>query len=43
VNANVRGGVVTLEGFGATFTPTTGQVEVVGALAADMALAHVIL
>jgi hypothetical protein len=43
VNANVRGGVVTLEGFGATFTPLTGQIEVVGALAADVALAHVIL
>jgi hypothetical protein len=43
VNANVRGGVVKLEGLGATITPMTGQVEVVRALAADAVLAHVIL
>ena len=43
VNANVRGDVVTLDGGGATCAPLTGQVEVVGALATDVALAYVIL
>jgi hypothetical protein len=43
VNADVRGDVVTLDGGGATCAPLAGEVEVVGALAADMALAHVIL
>ena len=43
VNADVRGDVVTLDGGGATCAPLTGQVEVVGALAADMAFADVVL
>jgi hypothetical protein len=43
VNADVRGDVVTLDGGGATCAPLAGEVEVVGTLAADMALAHVIL
>ena len=43
VNADVRGDVVTLDGGGATCAPLTGQVEVVGALAADVAFAYVVL
>ena len=43
MNANVRGDVVTLDGGGATCAPLTGQVQVVGALAADMAFAYVVL
>lgn len=43
VNANVRGDVVTLDGGGATCAPLAGQVEVVGALATDVAFADVIL
>jgi hypothetical protein len=43
VDADVRGDVVTLDGGGATCAPLTGQVEVVGALAADVAFAYVIL
>jgi hypothetical protein len=41
VNANVRSEVVTLDCFRATYTPLTGQVEIVGALAANVALAYV--
>lgn len=43
MNANVRGDVITLDGGGATCAPLTGQVEVVGALATDVALADVVL
>lgn len=43
MNSDVRGDVITLDGGGATCTPLTGQVEVVGALATDMALADVVL
>jgi hypothetical protein len=43
MDANVRGDVVTLDGGGATCAPLTSQVEVVGALATDMAFAYVIL
>lgn len=43
MNSDVRGDVITLDGGGATCTPLTGQVEVVGALASDMALADVVL
>lgn len=43
VDSNVRGDVVALDGGGPAGTPLTGEVEVVGALAADMSLADVIL
>lgn len=43
VDADVRGDVVTLHGGCPAGVPLTGQVEVVGALAADMALADVLL
>ena len=43
VNTNVRGDVVTLDSGGATCAPLTCQVEVVGALATDVAFAYVIL
>ena len=43
MNANVRGDVVTLDGGRATCAPLTGEVKVVGALAADVAFAYVIL
>ena len=43
VDSNVRGDVVTLDSRGAAATPLTGQVEVVGGFAADMALADMFL
>ena len=43
VDANVGGDVVSLHGRSATRAPLTRQVEVVGALAADMAFADVVL
>lgn len=43
MNANVRGDVIALDGGGATCAPLTGEVEVVGALAADVAFADVVL
>jgi hypothetical protein len=43
MNTNVRSDVVTLDSGGAAVTPATGQIEVVGALAANMALAHMFL
>lgn len=43
VDADVRGDVVTLHGGCPAGVPLAGQVEVVGALAADMALADVLL
>lgn len=43
MDADVRGDVITLDGGGAASTPLTGEVEVVGALATDMALADVVL
>lgn len=43
MHTDVRRDVVTLNGCGATCAPLAGQVEVVGALAADVAFANVIL
>jgi hypothetical protein len=43
MHANVRGDVVAFDGGGSAGTPLAGEVEVVGALAADMALADVVL
>nr|POF15177.1 hypothetical protein CFP56_42065 [Quercus suber] len=43
VDADVGGDVVAFHGSGATGTPLTGEVEVVGTLPADMTLANVIL
>lgn len=43
VNADVRLHMVTLDGFCTTSAPLAGEIEIVGALAADMALANVIL
>ena len=43
VDSDVRSDVITLDGGGSALVPATGEVQVVGALAADMALANVIL
>jgi hypothetical protein len=43
MNTNVRSDVVTLDSGGAAVTPAAGQIEVVGALAANMAFAHMFL
>ena len=43
VNANVRSDVVAFDRGGAAVTPLAGQIQIVGALATDMALANVIL
>jgi hypothetical protein len=43
VHANVRGDVIAFDGGGAALAPSAGEVEVVGGLAADMALANVLL
>jgi hypothetical protein len=43
VDADVGGDVVPLHGGGPAGAPLAGEVEVVGALATDMAFAHVIL
>lgn len=43
VNTDVRSNVVTLDGSCAASVPLAGQAQVVGALAADMAFANVIL
>lgn len=43
VNTDVRGNVVTLDGCGAAVTPLARQVQVVGALAANVTLTDVIL
>lgn len=43
VNTNVRGDVVTLHSRCSAVTPLAGQVEVVGALATNMALTDVVL
>lgn len=43
VNPDVRGDVVPLDSGGAAVTPLAGQVQIVSALAANMALANVIL
>lgn len=43
MHANVGGDVVTLDGGGVAVTPLASQVQVVSALAADMALADVFL
>lgn len=43
VDADVGGDVIALHGCGAACSPLAGQVEVVGALAADMAFANVVL
>lgn len=41
--ANVRSDVITLHSRRATGTPLTSEVQVVGALAADVALTYVVL
>ena len=43
VDSNVRGDVVALDGGGSARAPLAGKIEVVGALATDMALADVVL
>jgi hypothetical protein len=43
VDSNVRGDVVALDGRGTAATPLTGQVEVVGRFATDVALANMFL
>ena len=43
MNSNVGGDVVTFDSGGTTATPLAGEVEVVGALTTDMALADVFL
>ena len=43
VHADVRGDVVSLDGRRPAVAPLAGEVEIVGALAPDMALAHVVL
>lgn len=43
VYTNMRGDVITLHGGRAAVPPLASQVQVVGALAADMALAYVVL
>jgi hypothetical protein len=43
VDSNVGGDVVALDGRGPARIPSTGEVEVVGALSADMLLADVLL
>jgi hypothetical protein len=43
VNANVRSDVVAFDSGGAAVTPLACQIQIVGALATDMALANVIL
>lgn len=43
MDTNMRGDVVALNSGGTAEVPTTGQVEIVGALATDMALADVLL
>jgi tripartite-type tricarboxylate transporter receptor subunit TctC len=43
VNANVRSNVIAFDGGGAAVTPLAGQIQIVGTLATDMALANVIL
>jgi hypothetical protein len=43
MDADVGGDVVALDSGGAALTPRAGQVEVVGRLAADMALADMFL
>jgi hypothetical protein len=43
VDANVRSNVITLDCSGAAVTPLAGQVQVVGAFAANVTLTHVVL
>lgn len=43
MDADVGGDVIAFDGRGTACSPLTGQVEVVGALATDMAFAHVVL
>jgi hypothetical protein len=43
VDSNVRGNMVTLNSRGAAATPLTGQIEVIGGCAADVALADMSL
>jgi hypothetical protein len=43
MHADVRSDVVALNRGGAAVTPLAGQIQIVGALATDMALANVIL
>lgn len=43
VNTDMRGDVVALDGGGAAVAPLAGEIQVVGALAADVTLANMIL
>ncbi len=43
VDSDVRSDMVAFDGGGTATTPLTGQVEVVGALAADVSFAHMFL
>ena len=43
VDADVGGDVIAFDGSGSALTPCAGQVEVVGRLAADMALTNMLL
>lgn len=43
VNTDVGGNVVALDGGGTAVNPSTGQVQIVGRLASDMALADVLI
>lgn len=43
MDTNMRGDVIAFDGGGAAIAPLTGQVEIVGALAANVSFANVIL
>jgi hypothetical protein len=43
MNTNVRGDVIALDSGGVALIPSTGEVEIVGALAANMTLTHMVL
>lgn len=43
VNANVRRDVITLDNFNLTITPSTDQIQVIGAFAANMGVAYMVL
>jgi hypothetical protein len=43
MNTDVRGNMVALNSRGVALVPSTGEVEVVGALASNMAFTHMVL
>ena len=43
MNTNVRGDVIALDSRGVALIPSTGEVEIVGAFAANMTLTHMVL